>query len=279
MIKPMKRTLLCVAMVVAFNVSGSAQSITSLANSTWTLYFQECAVGGRPSPEKWETQQEITFLPSGKIRNSADGVWKLTGNRLHLNAPDLVIIEMKATVGRNEINGNACLSMTCRENFCVRLLRRRPDRDALENMEPSTIQGSFTLPQRVRGFLNKHYSGWKLSSEAPNCSQEYQQAIVTGDFDGDGKLDYVVKIVSGRKGYFIGLLERVRNYEAHILLETSGWQIKNFGMTRAKKGEKYSIGEYEEGRYGRLSNDAPVIGPCESEACPMVYRNGKFHCD
>jgi hypothetical protein len=274
----MKPALLCFAMVVAFNVSGSGQSITRLANTTWTLYFQECAVGGRASPGKWETQQEITFLPGGKIRNSVDGVWKLTGNRLHVNAPDLVIIEMKATVGRNEINGNACLSMTCRENFCVRLLRRF-DPDRRENIEPSTIQGSFTLPEKLRGFLNKRHPGWRLNSEAPNCSKEYQRAIVTGDFDGDGKLDYVVKIIRGRKGYFIGLLERVRSFEAHILLETSGSQIKNFGMTRAKKGERYSIGEYEDGRYGRLPNDAPVIGPCESEACPMVYRNGKFHCD
>lgn len=135
------------------------------------------------------------------------------------------------------------------------------------------------LPSGIRSYLNTNYSGWRLVSAATNCSPEYNQAVVKGDFDGDKKPDYAVKITRGRKGYFLALLERDASYAAHVLLNTSAYQIKTFGMTISRKGERYSIGDYDNRRYGRLPNDAPVIGPCESEACPMVYRNGKFNCD
>lgn len=50
------------------------------------------------------------------------------------------------------------------------------------------------------------------------------------------------------------------------------------GLTVARKGEKYNIGDPYEGdtRTARLPNDAPVIGPCESHAYPYIYRNGRF---
>jgi hypothetical protein len=119
----MKTTLICLAVAFSATHTFAQRSNAGLANSTWRLFFQECEVGARPRPGKWEEQIKITFLPGGKIKDSNEGTWKLTGNRLRVNAPDLVIIGMNATVTSNEINGNACLSMTCRENFCVRLLR------------------------------------------------------------------------------------------------------------------------------------------------------------
>lgn len=147
------------------------------------------------------------------------------------------------------------------------------------NIPTSVAQSNLVLPAKIRSYLNKHYSGWRLISVASNCFPDYNRAVVTGDFDGDRKPDYTVKIIRGGKGHFIGFLERAISYEAHVLLSTSASAIKTFGMTIGKKGERYSIGDYEDRRYGRLPNDAPVIGACESEACPMVYRNGKFNCD
>lgn len=115
----MKRALTCLAIIAAFTVTCWGQS-RSLTNTTWTLYFQECAVGGRPSPNKWEEQVNITFLPGGKIN---DGVWTQTGNRVHIKATAL-IIDLKLNANSTEMNGEGCLSMTCRENFCVRLVRQ-----------------------------------------------------------------------------------------------------------------------------------------------------------
>ena len=84
----------------------------------------ECPIGSKAKKGKWKRLQDIKFLSGGKINNSDDGIWKLTGNKLYVNAPSsFVIVNMKVTINGNQMNGNACLSLTCRENFCVRLVK------------------------------------------------------------------------------------------------------------------------------------------------------------
>jgi len=64
---------------------------------------------------------------------------------------------------------------------------------------------------------------------------------------------------------------------AHILESDSAAGIKNIGLSIARKGEKYPVGsDYPDLIYGRLPNDAPVIGPCASHAGHYVYKNGRF---
>ena len=122
----MKQLFLCLAMVLAFCVTDTLaqRSKINLANTTWTIYYKECSVGGKAKKGEWEKHTTITFLNGGKIKDSDDGIWKLTGNKLYVNAPDsLVIVDMKATINGNQMNGYSCLSTTCRENFCVRLVK------------------------------------------------------------------------------------------------------------------------------------------------------------
>lgn len=140
-----------------------------------------------------------------------------------------------------------------------------------------------TLPAKVKSYLDKTYAGWKQSVMASDagCFDEYKKLIVVGDFDGNGKQDYATRITHKRKGYFMAFLEQKGNYKAHVLLSLSATEIKNFGMTKAEKGDEYSIGDpYEDNaKTGRLPNDAPVIGVCESHAYPYVYRNGRFRLE
>lgn len=122
----MKQLVLCLAIVLAFCVTDvlSQRSNVKLANTTWTIYYKECPIGGKAKGGNWEKHTIITFQSGGKIKNSDDGIWKLTGNKLYVNAPDsLVIVDMKVAINGSQMNGNACLSMTCRENFCVRLVK------------------------------------------------------------------------------------------------------------------------------------------------------------
>ena len=134
-----------------------------------------------------------------------------------------------------------------------------------------------TLPAKVRSYLNKNYSGWKQTSVAKLCSSDFSKAIIAGDFDGDKKRDYAVKFTKGRKGYIIAFLERKTNYEAHILESDTAAGIKSTGLSIDRKGEKYPIGgDYPDLIYGRLPNDAPMIGPCASHAGYYVYKNGRF---
>lgn len=128
-----------------------------------------------------------------------------------------------------------------------------------------------------RDYLDKNYSGWKQTSVATDCFSELARAVVAGDFDGDRKRDYAVKIIRGRKGYIIAILDRGTRVEAHVLVSESAADIKSMGLNIARKGEKYPIGgDYPDFTYGRLPNDAPVIGPCASEASPLVDKNGRF---
>jgi hypothetical protein len=58
-------------------------------------------------------------------------------------------------------------------------------------------------------------------------------------------------------------------------MDTSAHDMRATGLTIGRKGER---DENEEGRVNVLPHDAPLIGTCESEACPFVYRNGRFSC-
>lgn len=142
----------------------------------------------------------------------------------------------------------------------------------------SNLAHGQALPPKIRNYLNENYSGWKLTSVATDCYSDFERAVVTGDFDGDRKRDYVVKITRGHRGYFIALLERRAGYEAHVLESMSATVIRNTGLSISRKGEKYPVGgDYPELIYGRLPNDAPLIGPCASHASHYVYRNGRFN--
>lgn len=136
-----------------------------------------------------------------------------------------------------------------------------------------------TLPVKVKSYLENTYPGWKQSTMARDagCFDAFRKLIVVGDFDGNGSDDYATRITHKRKGYFMAFLEQNGNYKPYILLSLSAAEIKNYGLNRADKGDEYTIGDpYDGGRPGRLPNDAPVIGPCESEAYPYVYRRGRF---
>ena len=131
------------------------------------------------------------------------------------------------------------------------------------------------VPTKIQSYLNKNYSGWRQSATANNCYAEFKRAVVFGDFDGDGRRDYVVKFIHNHKGYILAFVARGIDYRPHILLDTSEGELNITGLTSARKGAKMGN---ENGRTSRLPNDAPVIGTCESEACPYVYHNSKFSC-
>lgn len=145
----------------------------------------------------------------------------------------------------------------------------------------ANIQLTFaqTLPVNVKSFLNKNYAGWKQSAtNDTDCYADFRKLVVIGDFDGNGKRDYAVRMTHNRRGYLMALLGQNADYRAHVLLSVSATELKGYGMSLAKKGSKYSIGDPYEGdnRTARLPNDAPVIGPCGSHAYPYIYRNGRF---
>lgn len=129
-------------------------------------------------------------------------------------------------------------------------------------------------------YLNDNYSGWKLHtlSRSSGCSPEYRKAVVSGDFDGNRKLDYVARITHKRSGYLIALMSQGKSFSSEILQSGPSADANYMGLSIDRKGGKYYIGDPYDGdnRTARLPNDAPVIGPCESHAYPYIYKNGSF---
>lgn len=132
-----------------------------------------------------------------------------------------------------------------------------------------------TLPAKIKTYLNKNYSGWKISPTPNYCGDG--KSVITGDFDGDGKRDYTVKITKGRKGYIVAFLERRNNYQSFLFHSLSAEETKNTALITYRKGEKYYTELGEEDSAMTLKTDAPYDSPCESDAGGIhLYRNGKF---
>lgn len=135
------------------------------------------------------------------------------------------------------------------------------------------------LPLKIRSYLDKNYRGWRPVSIADGCYSEFRGASAWGDFDGDGKRDYLIKFVKGKHGYIMAFLERKYGYESHVLHgDLSAADIRRIGIKVFRRGEKVPVGDAEdESSYERLTNDAPFDGPCESDAGGVhIYRNGRF---
>lgn len=136
---------------------------------------------------------------------------------------------------------------------------------------------SQTLPTKIKSYLDSNYKGWKIPKMSGNCGD--LKSIATGDFDGNGKTDYVLKISTSKKGFMLAFINQNNDFKPFLLHKFELSEIKDVGVLIYKKGEKYSLGEpgEENAKYITLKNDAPYDGVCESDSGGIhVYKNGKF---
>ncbi len=135
-------------------------------------------------------------------------------------------------------------------------------------------QASFaqTLPVKIKGYLNKNYKGWKLQKDL--CyPDEPGRAVVTGNFNGDRKLDYAVKFVRGKKGFILAFLAQKQNYKAFVLHNTDATEVKALSLDVWKKGDRYEMGDQNV----YVKYDAISDFRCESDIGGIhLYQNGKF---
>ena len=122
------------------------------------------------------------------------------------------------------------------------------------------------------------YPGWKLNATAVNCPREFKRSLVAGDFDANGRRDYAVKFMSRRKGYIVAFLSRGADYKPFLLEDGSASEMRNQGLSIARKGETYPeiVNDNFDRVTRRLRQDAPVGGTCESSAYLYIYSNGVF---
>ncbi len=137
------------------------------------------------------------------------------------------------------------------------------------------MQTSFaqTLPTKIKSYLDKNYNGWKLSPSKKGCGEKTNNGVVNGNFNGDQKLDYAIKITSGKKGYIIAFLAQKQNYKAFVLHNYTAEEANTEYLTTYRRGEIFKYNK----KNIRLNFDAPSDYFCESDDGGIhLYRNGKF---
>ena len=135
--------------------------------------------------------------------------------------------------------------------------------------------------------LNRRFPGWKFVEVSREVRQFFEQemngaspALISGDFDGDGRIDYAAlirhgKILNGQRQsigsryYLVAFLRRGRGYRMHVIKDPDGEYI-----CLAKKGSRdYN---YEAQKEITYANDAIMTGIFEKGGSSYVYKAGRF---
>jgi len=142
-------------------------------------------------------------------------------------------------------------------------------------------------PGELRGALDTHYpEGWRFASLDDYARSELKpdQRVdwLGGDFDGDGRSDYVAQIIVHRMGHTSGsdsaqlvvvLLRRRNRFERHVLGAGGGPNREVF-IGRIPRGE--TVHDYE-GRDGvTLESDAVHQIFAGQASVAYVFDDGKW---
>lgn len=127
------------------------------------------------------------------------------------------------------------------------------------------------LPAKITAFVNEHYPNWKAA--APTCDQ--RSWILRGDFDGDGKQDYLLRLRSGKstrstKLNLLAFLNYSPNYiPANIQDFDYDERMRRSSFKVLKKGE--TIGQTT------LETDSVMHYVCETDdAGIFTMKDGKW---
>ncbi len=146
-------------------------------------------------------------------------------------------------------------------------------------LSSTCIANAQTVPAKVTALLNKSHKGWK---PAPGFCEGKKWSL-TGDFDGNGRKDYLVRIKTGTSAKTMTLdLIAFRasadgSYKSESVLsdEFTGEMLRS-SFALVKKGTTVPLGEGEGGSI-ILKTDAVTQFICETDANKtMVYENGKW---
>ena len=137
-----------------------------------------------------------------------------------------------------------------------------------------------TVPAKVTSSLNHFYKGW---GQAPGKC-EGRKWFLTGDFDGNGRKDYLVRFTTGKTTKSMRLnpvaflsLDDGSYQPKHILDDPYSGDLKlNSSFSVIKKGTKIQLGEGQ-GPKVTLANDAASQYICQTDAVKtLVFENGKW---
>ena len=132
------------------------------------------------------------------------------------------------------------------------------------------------LPTSARVMLDRRFAGWKFSDVSSEVKQFVKEnlrgaspVLISGDFDGNGRLDYAALIQQGSRYYLVIFLRRRADYKMYRVRNPNGEYL-----IRARKGSRdYN---YEEQKEITYANDAILTGIFEKGGSSYVFKNGRF---
>ena len=141
------------------------------------------------------------------------------------------------------------------------------------------VSSAQTIPAKITGSLNRHYAGWK---QAPG-SCDNRKWFLLGDFDGDGIMDYVVRIKTGKSARSMRLklivffgVDGGEYPTTKILDEPYKSDLLRSSFSVIKKGTKIQLGEGD-GPTITLENDAASQYICQTDAIKtLIFKDGAW---
>jgi hypothetical protein len=146
--------------------------------------------------------------------------------------------------------------------------------------------GAQAVPRLVRGFLDAYYTTpadgvWK---PAPGYCDP-KKWILIGDFNGDGRVDYVARILTGRKAakkrfHLIAFLAKKDEFEPIPFLEEPfDRDFRRSGFIILRKGTEVNLGLGAEGEGPsmKLAADGVSHFLCFTDGFKnFIYRDGRM---
>ncbi len=140
------------------------------------------------------------------------------------------------------------------------------------------VSNAQNAPSRITKYLDANHAGW---TKAPGFC-EAKKWFLTGDFNGDRKIDYVVRFRIGKtpRLRLYAFVKKGKDYlPLRISDEAYNDDLRRSAFSIIKKGTTVNLGQGEEGSgpSTKLKTDAVTQFICETDAAATyIYKNGKF---
>ena len=138
------------------------------------------------------------------------------------------------------------------------------------------VLGLLLLPTSVRAMLDHRFAGWKFSEVSSEVSQFFKQempgaspVVISGDFDGNGKLDYAALIQHSSRYYLVAFLRQAADYKMYIIRNPDGEYI----ILGRKGTQDYN---YNKQRTITYANDSILTCIFEKGGSSYVFKKGRF---
>lgn len=146
------------------------------------------------------------------------------------------------------------------------------------------------LPEAITSTLDKKFLGWRFSEVSGDVQQFFGERfsdarpnLISGDFDGNGQMDYAVLIEHtnfDKRGKafshvveLLAFLKKGARYKLYILKESAPANLESY-LSLAKKGEEGR--DFHTQRKFKYPNDSISVSYFEKAGGTYIYRKGRF---